>query len=97
MHCLEKRKLLKDMIVLFNYLKDYHIQSGVEWFQTLPEVRTRTVGFNDKEIDFSWISGKKILMTRAVQQWNRLPLEGVGSSSLEIFKQKLGWPSSRML
>lgn len=55
------------------------------------------MGLNDKEIDFSWTSGKKFLMTRVVQQWNRLPPEGVGSSSLEIFKQKLGWPSSRML
>ena len=41
---LEKRRLKGDMIALFKYLKDSHIEEGQDLFLIIPEFRTRNNG-----------------------------------------------------
>lgn len=40
-------------ISVFKYLKDYQVENGVGLFKDVSEDRTKTMGLNYSEIDFS--------------------------------------------
>ena len=85
------------MIALFKYLKGCHTEEGQDLFSILPECRTRDHGLKLQEARF-WLDVRKDFLTvRAVQQWNQLPREVVGSPTLEAFKRQLDSHLSGML
>ena len=73
MFSLEKRRLRRDMIALFKYLKSCHTEEGQDLFFIIPECKTRNNGLKIPEARL-WLDIRKNLQTvRAVRQWNQLP------------------------
>ena len=85
------------MIALFKDLKGCHTEGGQDLFSILPECRTQSNGLKLREAIFRLDIRKNILTVRAVQQWNQLPREVVGSPALEAFKRQLDSHLSCML
>ena len=55
----------------------------------LPDCRTWNNGLKLEKARFQLDIRKNFLTVRAVQQWNQLPREVVGSLTLEAFKKQL--------
>ena len=85
------------MIVLFNCLKGCHTEEGQDLFSILPECRTLNNGLKLQGARFQLDIRKNFLTVKAVQQWNQLPREVVGSPTLEEFKRQLDSRLSGML
>ena len=66
-------------------------------YKRIPECRTRNIGLKLQEARFHLDIRKNLLTVRAVQRWNQLPREVVGSPTLEAFKRQLDSHLSRML
>ena len=86
---LEKRKLQRDIIVAFQYLKGAYKQEGEQLFTRVDSDRTRGNGFQLGQERFRLDIRRKIFTQRAVTHWNRLPKEVVDAPSLEAFKARL--------
>ena len=83
--CLEKRRLWRDFIVIFQYLKGAYKQEG-EWiFTQVDRDRTSRNDFKLKEGRFR-LNVKKCFTQRVVRHWNMLPREAEDAQSLETFK-----------
>ena len=80
---LEKRRLLGDLVVAFQYLKGAYKQEWEQLFMRVGSDRTRGNGFKLGQGRFSLDIRKKFLTQRMVTYWNRLPKEVVDALSLE--------------
>ena len=66
MFSLEKRRLRRNMMALFKYLKGCHIEEGQDLFSILPECRTRNNGLKLQEARFQQEIRRNLLTVRAV-------------------------------
>jgi len=77
---LEKRKLWKDLIVVFQYLKAVCKQEGNQLFTRVDSDKTRGNSFKLKEERFRLDVKGKFFTERVVECWNRLPREVVDAA-----------------
>ncbi|PKU45358.1 hypothetical protein llap_4350 [Limosa lapponica baueri] len=99
---LEKRRLRRDLIAAFQYLKGSYGRDGEGLFIMEWSNRTRSNGFKLEEgrlklgtlrLDIR----KKFFTVRLVRHWNRLPREVVDAPSLEVFKARLDGALSNLV
>ncbi|KAK4824374.1 hypothetical protein QYF61_014034 [Mycteria americana] len=72
---LEKRRLHRDLIAAFQYLKGAYKKDGDKLLSRACCDRTRDNGFKLKEGRFRLDTRKKFFMMMVVKHWNRLPRE----------------------
>ena len=87
--CLEKRRLLGELIVAFHYLKGAYKHEGEWLFMKVDSDRTRRNVFKLEQGRFRLDIRMKFFTQRVVTYWNRLPKEIVDAQSLEAFKARL--------
>jgi len=73
---LEKRRLRRDLVAAFQYLKRAYRKNGENVFSKGCYDRTRGNGFKLREGRFRLDTRKKLFIMRVVKHWNRLPTEG---------------------
>jgi len=94
---LETRRLQRDIIVAFQYLKGAYKKAGEGLFTRACSDRTRGNGFKLKESRFRLDIRKKFFTMMVVRCWNRLPREVVDAPSLEAFKARLDGALSNLV
>ncbi|PKU33012.1 hypothetical protein llap_16684 [Limosa lapponica baueri] len=94
---LEKRRLVEDIIVAFQYLKGAYKKDGNKYFSRSYSNRTRGNDFKLQERRFGVDIQKKFFTMRVVKHWNRLPREVVDAPSLETFRARLDGTLSNLI
>ncbi|KFQ57532.1 hypothetical protein N334_08484, partial [Pelecanus crispus] len=94
---LEKRRLRRDLIVTFQYLKGAYRKDGENLFNKACCDRTRNNGFKLKKNRFRLDIRKKFFTMRVVKHWHRLPREVVEAPSLATFKVGLAGALSNLI
>ncbi|KFU84556.1 hypothetical protein M959_02710, partial [Chaetura pelagica] len=93
---LKKRRLQRNPIATFQYLKGVCKKVGEDLFTRACNDRTRGNGFKLEKGRFK-LDIRKKLFNMVVDHWNRLPREVVGDPSLELFKIRLDGALSNLL
>ena len=86
---LEKRRLLGDLVVAFQYLKGAYKQEWEQLFMRVGSDITRRNGFKLRQGRIRLDIRRKFFTQRVVTHWNTLPKEVVDAPSLEAFKARL--------
>ena len=94
---LEKKRLQKDLIAAFQYLKGEYRKAGEGLLRWAGRNRTRGSGFKLEEGRFRLDIRKKIFSVSVGRQWNRLPREAVAAPFLETFKARLDGAVSNLV
>jgi len=94
---LDKRRLWRDTIAAFQYLKGAYRKAGKGLFTRVSSDRTRGNGFKLREGRFRLDRRKKLFAMRIVIHWNRLPRGVVNASTLEVFKARLDGASRNLV
>uniref|UniRef100_A0A8C5RXB7 Lanosterol synthase n=1 Tax=Laticauda laticaudata TaxID=8630 RepID=A0A8C5RXB7_LATLA len=87
-----KRRTRGDMIAVFQYLSGCH-----RLFSKAPKGQARNNGWKLNKERFNLEIRRNFLTVRTINQWNSLPSEVVGASSLEAFKKRLDCHLSEMV
>jgi len=74
---LDKRRLCRDLIAAFQYMKGAYRWEGEQYFTCSDSDRKRGNGFKLTEGRFRLDVRKKFFTQRAVKPWHRLPIEAV--------------------
>jgi len=94
---LEKRRLQRDLIVAFQYLKRSYTKAVEGLFTMTCSDRTTGNGFKLKEGRFRLAIRKKFFTLRVVRHWHRLPRGAVAAPSLAVFTARLDGALSNLV
>jgi len=94
---LEKRRLQRDLIKAFQYLKGAYRKDGENLFSRACYDRTKSNGFKLRKSRFKLDIRKKFFTIRVAKHWNRLSREVVEAPSLETFKVTLDGALSNLV
>jgi len=94
---LEKRRLRRDLIVVFKYLKGAYKKDGDKLFGRAFRSRTRGIGFKLKEGRFRLDINKNFFTVRMLKHWNRLPRDVARAPSLGTFRVRLDGALSNLI
>jgi len=94
---LEKRRLQRELLAAFQYLKWAYRKDGDNLFNKACCDRTRSNGFKLREGRFRLDISKKFFTMRVVKHRNGLPREVVEVPSLETFKARLDRALSNLI
>ncbi|ETE56226.1 Sodium/potassium/calcium exchanger 1, partial [Ophiophagus hannah] len=78
------------MIAVFQYLSSCHKEEGAHLFSGAPDSRTRSKGWKLIKERRNLELRRNFLTVRRINQWNNLPPEIVGASSLEPVQRLQG-------
>jgi len=94
---LEKRRLWRDLVAAFQYLKGADRKDGDRLYSSACNERTRDNVFKLKEGRFKLDLRKKFFTLRVVRHCYRLPRETEDASSLEVFKARMDGTLSNLI
>ncbi|KFP29267.1 hypothetical protein N325_07957, partial [Colius striatus] len=86
---LEKRRLRRDLINIYKYLKDECHEVETSLFSLVTSNRTRGNGMKLEHKKFHLNIRNNYFTAHVTEQWHRLPRGVVESPSLEVFKTRL--------